>query len=201
MVYLSSPYFLRLQKRLSWEIVSKAVLKAKYITALLSPCLHSLSFHHIGQSDWSSVICPRYISVDYSLLSSSCSHVWKWTTADVFHGPSRDGENPAAQDPSLTFLIDECNISLFLVIKDFPHSLWPYAGNKQWSHSHIIQLLQYPEVKTTHLHGFEYLHLPCAVSNLLLLHCWLSLSFPNSSGLCRGRGGRFTGEDRGKKDV
>lgn len=53
-------------------------------------------------------------------LSSSSSRVWKWTPEDVFLGPSRDGEKPAARDPSLTFLIEGCNISLFLGVKDFP---------------------------------------------------------------------------------
>ena len=135
-------------------------------------------------------------------LSSSSSHVWKWTPEGMLHGPSKDGEKLAVRDPSLTFLVDGCNISLFLVVKDFLQSLWSFfAGNKQWSHSNIMQLLQYPEVETIHPHGFEYLHLPCVVSNLLLLHCWLSLSFPSNSDLCRGLGGRFTGEDRGEKDV
>lgn len=59
----------------------------------------------------------------------------------------------------------------------------------------------HPEMKTIHLHGFEYLHLPCVVSNLLLLHCWPSLSFPSNSDMCRGLRGRFTGEDREKKGV
>jgi len=44
----------------------------------------------------------------------------EWTPEDVLLGPSRDGEKPAVQDPSLVSLTDQCNISLFLVIKDFP---------------------------------------------------------------------------------
>jgi len=39
--------------------VSKDLLKAKYITALLSPCLYSQSFPHRRRSDWPSVVCHR----------------------------------------------------------------------------------------------------------------------------------------------